>query len=197
MSICTGPAVRASSAGATAAAAVGPECTGGIEDGAAGSGSRMSAPSPRPSAFLGIVDYLLGELRIALCALAVDVIENNRLAKTRSFCKPHVARNDALKHLCTEEASQVGGDLTRQSRALIVHRQQDALDLEIGIQGSADAHESVEELGDALKRQVLTLDRNQHGICRDQGIQRQKIEGWGTIQDNEPVFVADSIQHAD
>ena len=73
----------------------------------------MSAPSPRPNAFLGIVDDLLGELGVPLGALAVDIIENNRLTKTWRFGKAHIARNDALKNLRAKETAKIGGNLPR------------------------------------------------------------------------------------
>src|ERR1700756_650096 len=68
-------------AGATAApfGVTGWEGAAGEATGTCGSGSRISAPSPLPKAFLVIKDYLLGKLCIALSALAMDIIENNWL----------------------------------------------------------------------------------------------------------------------
>src|SRR5262252_6205104 len=107
MSICFGPAETDSRAGATAApcTVVGTDCGTGLSW---ASGSRMSAPSPLPNAFLGMVNDLLGELRIALSALAMDIIENNWLTKTWCLGKAHVARNYALEDLGTEETAQIG-----------------------------------------------------------------------------------------
>src|SRR5208283_4633390 len=111
MSICNGPDGAGLKAG-TAAVAAPPElCATGAAcgvvavagvTGAVGSGSRMSAPSPRPNAFLGIANNLLGELRVALSALAMYIIENNRFTKTRRFGKAHVARDQALEDLSAE-----------------------------------------------------------------------------------------------
>src|SRR5262249_31169651 len=97
------------------------------------SGSRMSAPSPRPNAFLGIVNDLLGELAIGLCALAMYIIENNRFTETRRLCEPHVPRNHATEDLSPEKTAQIGGNLAGQGCTLVVHRQQDAFYLEAGI----------------------------------------------------------------
>src|ERR1700720_174729 len=117
ISTCCGPADMGSLAGAvTAPTAVGP--VGGVT---CGSGSRMSAPSPRPSAFLGIGDYLLSQLSVALGSFAVYVIENNRLTETRRLRQANVTRNGALKNLCAEKTAQIGGDLPRQGRSLVVH----------------------------------------------------------------------------
>src|SRR5258707_7421854 len=109
MSICSGPAGVALIAGAAAAAEPpgATECDGagvpvlsaGAAAGVCCSGSRMSAPSPRPKAFLGIGNYLLCKLDVSFCALAMYIIENNRFTKARSFRKPHVAGHQALTDL--------------------------------------------------------------------------------------------------
>src|SRR5260370_32836739 len=99
-----------------------------------GSGSRMSAPRPRPSAFLGIGNHLLGELRVALGPLTVNVIKNDGFPETWCFRKTHIPRNYALKDLCTEETAQIRGNLAGKRRPLIIHRKQDAFDFEAWIQ---------------------------------------------------------------
>src|SRR5277367_903150 len=154
----------------------------------------MSAPSPRPSAFLDIVDYLLGKLRIPLSPLAVDVVENNRLTKTRCFCQSYIPGNHALKHLIAEETSQVRRNLLRQRCPLVIHRQQYAFDFELRIQCSANAHKRIEQFRHSLERQILTLNRNQHRVRSNQSIQSEQIEGRRTIQYNEFVFLAQRLQ---
>src|SRR6516162_10819870 len=104
----------------------------------------MSAPSPRPKAFLGIGDYLLGELCVPLSTLTVYVIENNRFTKTRRLRKPYIARDDTLKHLAAKKTSQIGGNLTRKTGSFVIHRQQNALDLKTGVQGTPNTHEGIQ-----------------------------------------------------
>src|SRR5260370_15540229 len=159
-----------SRAGAAAAAAMA-GC--GATAGTCGSGSRMSAPSPRPSAFLGIGDYLLSQLCVAFGSFTVYIIENDRFTETWSFREANVARNDALKNLRTEKTAQIGGDLARQGRPLIVHREQNSLDLETWIQSPANTHKCIEELRNTFQRQVFALYRHQHRIRSNQGIQSQ------------------------
>src|SRR5437763_11443932 len=115
MSNSCGPVLAACGAGAAAAppaVATGPEIRDSV-GGTTGSGSRMSAPSPRPKAFLGIGNYLLSELRIPLSPLTMYVIENDRLTKAWRFGQTDIARNYALKNLCTEKTAQIGGNLAR------------------------------------------------------------------------------------
>src|SRR5260370_33343834 len=104
----------------------------------------MSAPSPRPSAFLGIGNDLLGELRVAFSALAMNVVKNDGFPETWCFCQAHIARNHALKDLRAEEAPQVRGDLAGKRRALVAHRKQDAFDFEARVGWAADAHGRVQ-----------------------------------------------------
>src|SRR5271165_5660061 len=112
---CAGIAAPRVKAGAGAAAeplAVTTAAVGGVAGVAGcGSGSRMSAPSPRPNAFLGIGYNLLGELRVSLSALTMYIIENNRLTETRRFGETHIPRDNALKHLGAEETAQDRSDL--------------------------------------------------------------------------------------
>src|SRR5277367_3799892 len=121
MSTWCGPGCSGSLAGAAAAPPVvltAGDCGVGVSTAACGSGSRMSAPSPRPSAFLSISDYLLGQLRVSLSAPTIDIIENNRLTKAWCFRKTHIARNHALKYLRAKKTAQVRGYLTRERCAL-------------------------------------------------------------------------------
>src|SRR2546422_6348208 len=113
----------------------------GADSGCAfGSGSRMSAPSPRPSAFLGIGDNLLGELRVTFRPFAMNVIKNNRFPETGRFRQANVTRNHALKDLRTKKAAQIRGNLPRKCRSFIIHRKENSLDFKTWIERAPDAH---------------------------------------------------------
>src|SRR5260370_36520022 len=81
ISTCCGPADMDSLAGAIMA----PTAVGPVGGAAGGSGARMSAPSPRPSAFLGIGHYLLSQLNVAFGSLALHVLDTNSLTNTWRF----------------------------------------------------------------------------------------------------------------
>src|SRR5271169_2089994 len=154
MSSCNGPAICMAGAAALAAPPVACETEVGVPSvvpgccpGICGSGSRMSAPSPRPSAFLDIVDYLLGKLRIPLSSLAMDVVENNRFTKTWCLREPYIPRNHALKHLIPKETAKIGRHLLRQGRSLVIHGQQYSFDFQLRVQRPANTHQRIEQLG--------------------------------------------------
>src|SRR5882724_8758232 len=154
----------------------------------------MSAPSPRPSAFLGIGNDLLGELRVAFCALAMSVVVNNWFSEARCFRKPHIARNNAMKNLCSKETAQIGGNLPGKRCPLIVHCQQNSLDFKAGIQGAPDAHQGIQQFGNPFERQVFALNGNQHGACGYKRVQSKKIQSRGAVQDNKPILIFQGFQ---
>src|ERR1700716_2025135 len=104
-----------------------------------GSGSRMSAPSPRPSAFLGIGNNLLGELRVAFRPFAVNVVKKDWFPETGRFRKANIARNHTVKNLRSEKTAQIRGNLPRKRRPLVIHREQDPLDFQAWIERSPNA----------------------------------------------------------
>src|SRR5271170_1735710 len=85
-----------------------------------GSGSRIRALNPLPSAFLTIANHLLCQAEIARRARAMYVIEYNRLTVTRSFCQADIAGNHGLENLLAEEAAQIGADLLGKCGSLVV-----------------------------------------------------------------------------
>ena len=90
----------------------------------------------------------------------MDVVEQHGHAVTWSFRKADVPRNHGFKDLGTEEAPEIRGDLLGKSRPVVVHREKDTFDREEWIDGSAQAHERVEKLGDTFESQIFALDRH-------------------------------------
>src|ERR1700722_12662845 len=166
MSIWRGPPVGAPSrAGATAAPLelTAKFWTGGCSTGTCGSGSRMSAPSPLPKAFLVIEDDLLSKICVSLGPSAVNVVKDDGLAETGRLRQPNIARNYRLEDLSTEETAEISSNLARKRGSLVIHRQKNAFDLEFRIQRAPDAHKRVEKLRNAFESQVFALNRDQHG----------------------------------
>ena len=106
--------------------------------------------------------------------------------------QPDAARNNRAKDFILEELLQIGGHLPRQVGAVVEHREQDALDAEIVTEGLPDTVHRIEELGDALEREKLALNRDQHRIGGHQRVQRQQIEG-GRAVDHDVVILAPNV----
>ena len=153
----------------------------------------MSAPSPRPSAFLGIGNDLLGKLSVAFSALTMDIVKNDRFTKTGRFRQAHIAWNYTLKDLCPEETAQIRGYLAGEAGSFIVHRQQDAFNFQAWTEGAPDAHESIQEFGDAFEGQILALNGNEHGIGGYKRVQSEEIQGWRAIQYDELILLIERL----
>ncbi len=80
---------------------------------------------------------------------------------TWSLGQANVSWNHRSEYLSAEEAAQVGGNLARERGALVVHGEQDAFDAQRRIERAANAHERVQQFGDAFERVIFALDRNE------------------------------------
>jgi hypothetical protein len=76
----------------------------------------------------------------------MNVVEYHGHPVAWSFGETNISRYHRLEYLAAEEASQVGRDLLRESRAIIVHCQQDSLYSERRIDRAAQTHERIEQL---------------------------------------------------
>ena len=108
-----------------------------------------------------------------------------------SFCQAYASGDDRFKNAFTEEISEVSRHLTGEVGAVIEHGKQDAFDFQWMIEGFANALDGVHQLGNTFQGEELALDRNEHGIGSDQSVQREEVEGWWTVDQEEVVFRPD------
>ena len=89
--------------------------------------------------------------------------------------------------------------LSGQAQTLVVHRQQEALNLQFRIQLALDNLYRVEKLADTLECEILTLHRDNHRVGCRQSIDSDKSERRTTVDEYEIVVVAyrleDSAEH--
>ncbi len=110
------------------------------------------------------------------------------------FGQTDISRDHCSKYLCSEKAAQVGGYLLGQDGSIVIHGQKDSFDGDFRIDGSADAHERVQELRYALKGQVFALDWHQDGVTGCQGIHGEKIESRWAIDENVCIALPEGNQ---
>src|SRR5262249_20070060 len=120
----------------------------------------MSAPNPRPSAFLAIGNDLLCKLHVGFSPSAVNVVKNDGLPMTWRFRQSDISWEYRFEDLRPEEAPQVRGDLPRKGGPVVVHREEDAFDQQLRVQASPNAHQTVQQLRDAFQSEVFALDRH-------------------------------------
>ena len=94
----------------------------------------------------------------------------------RRFAKPDVAGNHGRVDAILKELADVARDLLAQIGPLVVHRQDDAGDLEAGIVRSMHAAQRGDEVCDAFERKVLAIQRDEDRVGRDERVEREQPE---------------------
>ncbi len=89
-----------------------------------------------------------------------------------------------MKNIFTEKVPEVGLDLASEIGSVVVHGEEDALDLKWLIEGAFDAVDSVHELGDALQSKELALDGNQDAVGSDQRVEGEQIQRGRAIDED-------------
>lgn len=69
-----------------------------------------------------------------------------------------------MKNITAKELSEISLDLAGEVRSVIVHGQEDALDLEGFIEGLSDTFDGIHELGNPLEGEEFTLDGDEDGV---------------------------------
>ena len=118
----------------------------------------------------------------------------HRHAVARRLAEPDVARDDGAKHFLLEELADVGRDLLPEIRPLVEHRQQHAFDVERRIERRAHAAHRADEIGEPFEREVLAVQRNQHGVGGDERVQRQQAERRRTVDEDVVELVAQRLE---
>src|SRR5208337_2982647 len=149
--------------------------------------------SPRPNAFLVMVDDLLCQVKITGGSPAIGVIEENRFAETWCLGQANIARYYSGEDLVTEEIPQIVADLVREIGAFVEHGEEDSLHRQVLVVKAPNANQRVEKLGDPLQREVLALYRHDNGIRRHERVQGKQVEGWRTVQEDVVKLVAERL----
>src|SRR5579885_1419938 len=131
-------------------------------------GSRADSPLPRALRCLSVPVFmfqdLLGELDIAFRTSGTRIVNQNWLAVTRRLSELYAPRDDRCEDITRKELLEIVGDLPGQVGPIIVHGQENSLDLKRMRKGILDAINRVHQLRNPLQCKELALNRNQHRI---------------------------------
>src|SRR5665213_1107152 len=110
--------------------------------------------------------------------------------------KPDIARNHSLEEPVFEVFAKGFGDLLSKIGAVVVHGQQNALNIELWIVGGAHSLKGGNQFGDPLQREVFRLHRNNESLRGRQNVEREQVERRRAIQNDEIEAVPDWLQCA-
>src|SRR2546425_5840493 len=147
----------------------------------------MSDASPRPNAFLAMIDYLARKVHVAHRSGTGGIVDDDRFAEARRFTQSNVSRDHGVIDALGEVASGLVHHLLREIQSIVVHRQEHALDLERGIESLLDESYRAEQVTESLQRVVLALDRNQHRPSGREGVHSEDAQRWRRVDEDEVV----------
>jgi len=90
------------------------------------------------------------------------VVEHYRQPVARRLGEANISGNNGFKDLSAEKTAQIGGDLLGKRGSIVVHGEKDAFDREGWVDGTTEAHQSVQKFGDAFESEILALNRNHY-----------------------------------
>lgn len=110
------------------------------------------------------------------------------------FSQLDVPRNHRLEDLLLEKRPDFLRHLDSQVGPLVVHRQQDAVDIECRIERAPDSSHGADELRETFERKVFAMERDENGIGSHETVEREQPQGWGAIQKDVVVRRFDAGQ---
>ena len=82
-------------------------------------------------------------------------------------------------------------NLVGQTQTAVVHGEQKALDLELGVELALDNLYRVEQLADAFQGKVFALNRNDDAVGCCQRVDCDESQRWRAVDKDEIILVAD------
>ena len=133
---------------------------------------------------------------IGLGAPRVGPIQGDRLPVARGLGQADVARDHGIEHGLGEMRPHLDRHFGGQVRPCVVHRENDALHGEVGIQVIAHEVHRSDELGQPLEGVVLALDRDQDRVRRSERIDGQEAERRGAIEEDVVEVLDEGVDEA-
>ena len=105
------------------------------------------------------------------------------------FAELDVALDDGLEDQSFEVGLDLFVDLIIEACTAIVHRHQEALYIELGIESLAHDTDGIEELRDPFEGKVFALHGDEYGVGSHQGVDGNQPEGGRAIDEDVVVAV--------
>jgi hypothetical protein len=116
-------------------------------------------------------------------------------AEARGLGDPDAARDHGPEHQVGEVVSELALDIVREPGALVVHRDHHPGQNQRRVEPLANPLQGLEELHQALEREVFSLNRDDHPVGGDQGVEGHRAQRWWAIEQGEGETLANRAEH--
>src|SRR5262249_5911597 len=127
----------------------------------------------------------LGQADITLSAPGTNVIEENRLAIAWRFGQADIPRYKGLQQLVAKMLFQFLGYLLGKDRAIVIHGENHAFNLQIRVEALTKTLDGVQQLAYPFQGEVFSLHGYEDRIGSYQSVQGQQIEGRRAVKHDE------------
>src|ERR671912_1676204 len=154
------------------------------------SSGTVTIRSGRPTAR----DELAGELAVGVRPLVRRVVGRDGLGGQAGVRELHGPRDDRVEHLVAEVVDDARDDLARVQRPAVVHRREDAINLQPRVEPIGDLLDRLHEQRYPAHREELALKRDDDAVCRRQCVNRQESQRRLAVDEHDVVVVEDGAQ---
>ena len=137
-------------------------------------------------------EHFAREREVRLGAARFHVVEDHRHAVARRFAEAHVARDDGVEDLLLEELAHVARHLL--ARGSCARRTSSAATPSMSSAGLSAARTRLQrgdEIREALEREVLAVQRNEHRVGGDERVEREQAERRRAVDEDVVEAIAE------
>ena len=116
-------------------------------------------------------------MNVGLGAGTVQIVQQNRLAVARRLRDTHVAWDHRTVDAVAQVAPDVFGHEVAEVVAAVVHCQNDPLQRQGRVERPPDPLDGAQKVAETFECVELRLQRHQHGVRSDQGVDRPSAGG--------------------
>src|SRR5262245_11657506 len=110
----------------------------------------MSEASPRPNAFLAMIHHLARKVHVAHRSGAARIVDDDRFAEAWRFAQSNVSWDHGAIDALGEIAPGLVHHLLGEIQTIVVHRQQDTLDLKRRVEALLHESDRSEQVAQAF-----------------------------------------------
>src|SRR6185312_5978477 len=160
------------------------------------SATSAARPRPRPRGRVdsATLDDLQGGPVVGVRTGRGRVVRGDRHAVAGRLGEANAPRHHRIEDERPEVAAHLAGNVAREPRASVVHRQQDTGDPQARVDPGADELDALEQLRQALERVVLALHRHDQAVGGREGIDGQEPERRRAVDEDVRVLLLGADQ---
>src|SRR5450830_61114 len=160
--------------------------------------SKLPVPGASATGLGGVAtgDELTRELAVGDRNGVSGCVRGAGLGSDRRVGELHRASDHRVKQRAAEGLVEPRDDLARMERPRVVHRREDAVDLEARVEPVPDLLDGLDQLRHSAQGEELALERDQHAVRGGERVDREQTERRLAVDEDDVVVVERGPEHS-